>query len=156
MQPVAQSLGFLRSCTDGKAGGAALSPRERMHVVAAQELAAGEWRRATAAWEAATRAAPTDIVALRLLQDAYLFLGDLHNLRDSVARAFQAWDPTMPNYGRLCGLLAFGYVALRTGRCRRLCWQCEPAGDPTGGAHTLDATHMPPATCHRWRVARAD
>jgi len=35
----------------------------------------------------------------------YFFLGDAANLRNSVARVMQRWDPSMPLYGRLCGML---------------------------------------------------
>jgi len=29
---------------------------------------------------------------------------------NSTARVMQSWDPSMPLYGRLCGMLAFGCV----------------------------------------------
>jgi hypothetical protein len=86
----------------------AASPREVALVLAIEALSAGRWRLATRVLEAQLAAEPCDALLLRMLHDAYFFLGDSSSLRDSPARSFQAWDPTMPGFGRVCGMLAFG------------------------------------------------
>ena len=83
-------------------------PREIALALCVEALAAGRWALAARVLEAQLLCAPADVLVLRLLHDIYLFLGDTRALRDSVARAFQAWDPTMPGFAYVCGMLAFG------------------------------------------------
>lgn len=85
-----------------------VTPRERRLISAVQALADGRWRLAAAILEQQLAASPCDLLTIRLAHDIYFFLGDSRNLRDSVARAWPAWDPTMPGYGRVTGMLAFG------------------------------------------------
>ena len=89
-----------------RAGGAL--PREVALLLCVEALAAGRWALAARVLEAQLAAAPADSLLLRLAHDIYLFLGDSRGLRDSVARAFQAWDPTMAGFPYVCGMLAFG------------------------------------------------
>jgi hypothetical protein len=96
----------LAGCEAVRAGRAL--PREVHLVLAVEALAAGRWALATRILEHQLSTSPTDLLVLRLLHDIYFFLGDSASLRGSVARAFQAWDPTMPGYGFVCGMLAFG------------------------------------------------
>jgi len=84
------------------------APREAALALAAEALLAGRWRFAAQVLEARLAAAPVDALLLRLCHDVYFFLGDSRGLRDGVGRAFQAWEPTTPRYGRVCGMLAFG------------------------------------------------
>lgn len=86
----------------------ALGERERIHVRAAHQWAAGELEAATIAWEEALRLNPRDLLALKLAQDVYFFLGDQRNLRDSPARVLGAWRKGDSGWGYLQGIYAFG------------------------------------------------
>lgn len=112
MQAVVRALAALQGL---RARGLKLTRREQAHLGAVEALANGAMRVAAIHWESVLQDFPTDIVTVRLLHDLYFLLGDSRNLRDSPARVFQAWDPTMPGYGRLCGMLAFGFVAALRG-----------------------------------------
>jgi hypothetical protein len=89
-----------------RAGGAL--PREVALLLCVEALAAGRWALAARVLEAQLAAAPADALLLRMAHDIYLFLGDARGLRDSSARVFQTWDPTMPGYAHVCGMMAFG------------------------------------------------
>eukprot|EP01138_Halocafeteria_seosinensis_P001159 gb/GECG01001185.1/.p1 GENE.gb/GECG01001185.1/~~gb/GECG01001185.1/.p1 ORF type:complete len:715 (+),score=65.33 gb/GECG01001185.1/:1-2145(+) len=82
--------------------------RERIHVAAMTALAEGRWREATAIWEAWLLEQPVDALTVRHLHDAYFFLGDKRNLKDSVGRVLGAWDSEHPEYLKVCGMFAFG------------------------------------------------
>jgi len=86
----------------------ACAPREAALALAVEAACAARWRFACQVLEAQLARAPGDALLLRVAHDLYFFLGDSRNLRDGVARAFQSWEPTMPHYGRVCGMLAFG------------------------------------------------
>jgi hypothetical protein len=83
--------------------------RERQLVRACEALAAGTWGHAAGILEAVVAASPCDLLSIRLAHDIYFFLGDARNLRDGPARAWGAWEPRMPGYGRVAGMLAFGH-----------------------------------------------
>src|SRR5436305_9562947 len=57
------------------AGIRAASSRERMHLAAVRAWSEGRSPDAALAWEAILAEWPTDALALRFVQDAYLFLG---------------------------------------------------------------------------------
>lgn len=84
------------------------TPRERAYAHAFLCWAAGRYRAAAAILDGAIADTPTDLLMIRTAHDVHFFNGDSLNLRSSVARAFQAWEPTMPGYGNVCGMLAFG------------------------------------------------
>lgn len=88
--------------------------RERGHLAALDAWCAGDFLRATAAWEAILAEYPRDALALRLAHYMHFYLGDDANLRDSVHRVLWAWDEAVPGYGYVLGMQAFG---------------CEEAGD---------------------------
>lgn len=91
---------------------AALRPgtpaRLRGHLHAARAWASGHWADAAAAWEAVLLDHPHDLLAAKVSQDLYFFLGDAANLRDGPARLLPAWREEELGYGYLLGLLAFG------------------------------------------------
>jgi hypothetical protein len=89
-----------------RAGGAL--PREVALLLCVEALAAGRWALAARVLEARLAAAPADALLLRMAHDIYLFLGDSRSLRDSAARVFQTWDPTMAGFPFVCGMAAFG------------------------------------------------
>ena len=86
----------------------AASFREKRHLAAAKALAAGRTSAATLAWEGILIDHPTDALALRLVEDAYFFLGQSQGIRDCAARVLPAWDRDNPLTSFILGLYAFG------------------------------------------------
>src|SRR5271156_5125478 len=84
------------------------SQREQNHLAAAKAWARGEFSRAILGWEQILTDHPTDALALRLVQDAYFFLGRSTAIRDCAERALPAWDRDNPLSGFVLGLYAFG------------------------------------------------
>lgn len=83
--------------------------REKAVLLAAKAWREGHQRLSAALLEGALRQSPADALLVRLLHDIYFFLGDNLNLRNSVARCMQSWDPSMPGYGFVSGMLSFGF-----------------------------------------------
>jgi tetratricopeptide (TPR) repeat protein len=84
------------------------SQREQNHLAAAKAWARGEFSQAVLGWETILADHPTDALALRLVQDAYFFLGRSAAIRDCAARVLPAWDRDNPLAGFILGLYAFG------------------------------------------------
>jgi tetratricopeptide (TPR) repeat protein len=84
------------------------SERERRHFAAACAWAQGKTSQAVLGWEAILVDHPTDALALRLVQDAYFFLGRSLAIRDCAARVLPAWDRGNPLTSFILGLYAFG------------------------------------------------
>ena len=84
------------------------SERERRHLAAAKAWAQGETSLAILGWEGILIDHPTDALALRLVQDAYFFLGRSAAIRDCVERVMPAWDHGNPLASFILGLYAFG------------------------------------------------
>lgn len=82
--------------------------RERAFARALACWVDGRLRASAAILEAILVSHPTDALTVRAAHDTYFFLGDSLNLRNGVARVLREWDPTMPEYDKLCGMLAFG------------------------------------------------
>ena len=85
-----------------------LPPRERQHLAAARAWADGDWQAATRALERALVANPRDLLALKVAQDLYFFLGNRLELRDVAARVLPAWPPSDPDWGYVQAIWAFG------------------------------------------------
>ncbi|MDT3440699.1 MULTISPECIES: hypothetical protein [unclassified Pseudofrankia] len=100
----------LEVATAGLAGAPAglAAPREAHHLAAARAWADGDWRAATRALERALLANPRDLLALKVAQDLYFFLGNRHELRDVVARVLPSWPEGDPASGFVQGMYAFG------------------------------------------------
>jgi len=86
------------------AGGA----REAHHLAAARAWADGDGQAAGRALERALLANPRDLLALKVAQDLYFFLGNRYGLRDVVARVLPAWPESDPTWGFVQGMYAFG------------------------------------------------
>jgi len=99
---VVNALAFARKTIDGA------TPRERKHLAAVEAWAQGRSFEAAQRWEDILVEAPRDALALRLVQDAYFFLGQPLAIRDSSARVEPFWDKADPLYGFLLGVRAFG------------------------------------------------
>ncbi len=82
--------------------------REHLHVEAVRDWARGDWRASYLSLEAALLHAPRDLLALKVAQDLYYFLGNRLSLRDGVARVLPAWPATQPGWGYVHGMYAFG------------------------------------------------
>jgi tetratricopeptide (TPR) repeat protein len=86
----------------------ALPEREQAHLRAARAWADGDWELATRCLESALRANPRDLLALKVAQDLYFFLGNRLELRDTAARVLPHWPRDRPGWGYVQGIYAFG------------------------------------------------
>ena len=86
---------------------AGATDRERKHVLALGAWCAGDIRRMNAIWETILVDHPHDILALRIAHTMHFFLGDLAQMRDSMARVMPRWDESVPGYGYVLGCRAF-------------------------------------------------
>ena len=107
--------GFRGDCAEtanalaaGEAAISGASERERRHLGAVKAWAEGETNAAILGWEEILVDHPTDALALRLVQDAYFFLGRPFAIRDCAARVLPAWDRDNPLTSFIHGLYAFG------------------------------------------------
>ena len=82
--------------------------RERGHAAAARAWLDGDFAGSLAAFEAVLAAHPRDALALQAAHVGDFFVGDAASLRDRVARRLPAWDASLPGYGYLLGMHAFG------------------------------------------------
>lgn len=82
--------------------------RERMHICAARAWLDGGWERATELWGRASIAYPRDLLALQFAHLGDFYLGHSHMLRDRVARVLPHWNRSLPGYGFVEGMYAFG------------------------------------------------
>jgi tetratricopeptide (TPR) repeat protein len=85
-----------------------MNPREKMHTAALGAWCEGELERTCALLEGILAEYPRDYLALKLANYLYFYMGDAANVRDGPARALKAWDESMPGYGHLLALHAFG------------------------------------------------
>jgi len=88
--------------------GRKLPEREAHHLAAARAWADGDWQQATRHLERALVANPRDLLALKVAQDLYFFLGNRLQLRDVAARVLPAWPDDDPAWGFVQGIYAFG------------------------------------------------
>ncbi len=84
------------------------TPRERLHVEALRHWTLGRMRDAVATLEAILAEHPLDLLAARLAQHLYFYMGLSEAMRDSTARILPAWDRALPGYGFVLGCHAFG------------------------------------------------
>lgn len=81
--------------------------RERKHVNALAAWCAGDIRKMNSIWDDILLDHPHDILALRIAHTMHFFLGDLMQMRDSMARVMPRWDESVPGYGYVLGCRAF-------------------------------------------------
>lgn len=98
------------ACLDALPEGDDLPGRERLHLGAARLWAAGELEEAARSLEDALRLHPRDLLALKIAQDLYFFLGNRLDLRDVATRVLPAWPAGSEGAGFVRGMLAFGLV----------------------------------------------
>lgn len=102
---VASATGILKKL-EGAAG--PLGEREAHHLTAAWCWAGGRWEAAARSLERALLCHPRDLLALKVAQDLYFFLGNRLDLRDVAARVLPAWPEGEPGWGYVQGIYAFG------------------------------------------------
>jgi tetratricopeptide (TPR) repeat protein len=102
---IATATGILKE-VDG--AGESLGEREAHHLRAARSWAKGSWEAAARSLERALLCHPRDLLALKVVQDLYFFLGNRLDLRDVAARVLPAWPPEEPGWGYVQGIYAFG------------------------------------------------
>lgn len=88
--------------------GGELPAREAHHLAAVRAWADGDWHLAARSLEQALVANPRDLLALKVAQDLYFFLGSRLELRDVAARVLPAWPREDPAWGFIQGIYAFG------------------------------------------------
>jgi len=91
-----------------KALAARATEGERRHIAAVGLWCAGQRENAARLLEAHLVHQPRDILALAVGHYLRFFAGQVEEQRDIVARALPAWDETVPDYGLVLGLHAFG------------------------------------------------
>ena len=85
-----------------------MGEREVHHMHAARAWAEGNWEAATRSLERALLCYPRDLLALKVAQDLYFFLGNRLELRDTAARVLPAWPRDLTGWGYVQGIYAFG------------------------------------------------
>ncbi len=81
---------------------------EQGHLAAVEHLVEGRWHAAGRVLEDVAINDPHDLLALQIGHQIDFFTGSSRMLRDRIARALPAWDPSMPGYHALLGMHAFG------------------------------------------------
>jgi hypothetical protein len=99
---------FRKSVEAAEALGAGANERERGYIAAARAWLDGDFERGSECWGRIAIAWPRDSLAIQLAQLSDFFLGYSHMLRDRVARVLPHWDRSMPGYGFIRGMYAFG------------------------------------------------
>jgi len=85
-----------------------VNAREKAHISALGAWCDGELERTCQILDGILAEHPRDILALKLANYLYFYLGDAASVRDGPARALKAWDERTPGYGHLLALHAFG------------------------------------------------
>lgn len=119
--PHAMKAGFLLSLTepgvladarDALAAATARSDgatdREKHHLHALSQLAAGDWAGAAETWDTHLAQHPRDALALQWAHLFDFYRGDAPRLEARIARALPAWRASDPLYPCVLGLRAFG------------------------------------------------
>jgi tetratricopeptide (TPR) repeat protein len=101
---VADARAVLQTC----AAVAEVDRRTGHHLAAAGAWADGEWEEAARLLGVALADEPRDLLALKVAQDLYFFLGDTDALCAVVASVADAWPTDRPGWGWVDGMLAFG------------------------------------------------
>ena len=72
--------------------------REKLHTEAVILWDNGYHKSAAEKWEQILKDHPNDLMALKFAHDAYFFMGDAQNKRDSVKSVIDKWKPDEPCY----------------------------------------------------------
>lgn len=97
-----------RSLAAAESLAAKANDRERGHIAAVRAWLDGDMTRATELWGRVAVDYPRDIAAVQFAQLGDFYLGYTQMLRDRVARVMPHWTPSVPGYGYVLGIYAFG------------------------------------------------
>ena len=86
-----------------------VTEREQKSVKALRAWIENRQDDAIAIWDEILDDHPTDLLTLQLNHYRNFWHGKAIAIKDSVARAFYAWDKSMPNYSNVLGMYSFGY-----------------------------------------------
>jgi tetratricopeptide (TPR) repeat protein len=92
----------------GEALAASANERERMHLAAARAWLDGDYDLSMHRYARLAAEYPRDLLALQVAHLGDFMLGRQTGLRDHVAQVLHAWDPSVPGYGYVLGMYAFG------------------------------------------------
>ncbi|NOT38971.1 MAG: tetratricopeptide repeat protein [Alphaproteobacteria bacterium] len=98
----------LKSLTAAEALAAKTNEREGLHIAACRAWLDGDLAKGVELWGKASMLYPRDLTALQFAHAGDFFLGYAHMLRDRVARVLPQWDRSVPGYGFVHGMYAFG------------------------------------------------
>ncbi len=82
--------------------------RERGHIAALRAWLDRDFRAATDLWGAVAVDYPRDLMAVQFAHLGDFYLGRSSMLRDRMGRALPHWDESVPGFGYLLGMRAFG------------------------------------------------
>ncbi len=82
--------------------------REKASIAALAALHRGDPRSACMIWDEILVEHPHDLISARLHHHNSFWLGRNYGMRDAAARLLSAWDESVPGYGFLLGMQAFG------------------------------------------------
>ena len=85
-----------------------INQREKAHLAALGAWCEGELEQVCARLEAILRDYPRDILALKISNYLYFYMGQSQAVRDGPARALKRWDEAAPGYANVLALHAFG------------------------------------------------
>ena len=94
----------------------AATDAERAHFAAARAWLAHEPLRAAHVYSRIARSSPRDLLALRLAQSCWYFLGHRTRVRVVAERALRDWPPAAPGYDVVLAMAAFGRAETGDGR----------------------------------------
>ena len=97
-----------RALETAEAASARLLPRERMHLAALAAWCDSDLWRTVGILEELLIDHPRDVLALKIAHFIHFYTGEVQHHRDSVARVLYAWDESVPGYGFVLGMRAFG------------------------------------------------
>jgi len=92
----------------GEALAAKANDRERGHLAAARAWLDSDFEQAVTRYGDIAIDYPRDSLALQLAHLGDFYLGQSSQLRDRIARALCDWDESVPGYGYVLGMHAFG------------------------------------------------
>lgn len=82
--------------------------RELGHIAALRAWLGGDFRAAADGWGSVAVDYPRDLMALQLAHLGDFYLGRSSMLRDRIGRALPHWDESVPGFGYVLGMRAFG------------------------------------------------
>ena len=85
-----------------------LNAREKAHLSALRAWCEGELEQVCKILEGILKEYPRDILALKLSNYLYFYMGESTAVRDGPARALERWDEAAPGYANVLALHAFG------------------------------------------------